>query len=77
MIVYIGLGSESPMTMLFGRFVYGLGGESLGLAINTLQILWFKGKELGLSQVTWLFLWEKFIDICDLGLNPPPSKGAI
>jgi len=35
-IVYLGVGMESPMTMLLGRFVYGLGGESLGLAVNTL-----------------------------------------
>ncbi|XP_003745296.1 major facilitator superfamily domain-containing protein 1 [Galendromus occidentalis] len=32
--------------MVLGRFVFGLGGESLAVAQNTYSVLWFKGKEL-------------------------------
>ncbi|XP_019850662.1 PREDICTED: major facilitator superfamily domain-containing protein 1-like [Amphimedon queenslandica] len=32
--------------MLVGRFVFGLGGESLAVAQNAYAVLWFKGKEL-------------------------------
>lgn len=32
--------------MQLGRFVYGLGGESLSVAQNTYVVAWFKGKEL-------------------------------
>ncbi|XP_059121444.1 major facilitator superfamily domain-containing protein 1 isoform X2 [Peromyscus eremicus] len=34
--------------MEFGRFVFGIGGESLAVAQNTYAVSWFKGKELNL-----------------------------
>lgn len=34
-----------PLT-IFGRFIFGVGGESLAVAQNTYSVLWFKGKEL-------------------------------
>ncbi|XP_060761816.1 major facilitator superfamily domain-containing protein 1 [Neoarius graeffei] len=34
--------------MEFGRFVFGIGGESLAVAQNTYAVNWFKGKELNL-----------------------------
>ncbi|KAI4893440.1 hypothetical protein NFI96_011460 [Prochilodus magdalenae] len=34
--------------MDFGRFVFGIGGESLAVAQNTYAVNWFKGKELNL-----------------------------
>ncbi|OQR73863.1 major facilitator superfamily domain-containing protein 1-like [Tropilaelaps mercedesae] len=32
--------------MVLGRFIFGIGGESLAVAQNTYAVLWFRGKEL-------------------------------
>lgn len=42
---------ESVALTLFGRFLFGIGGESFGICINALLIFWFKEKELAFSQV--------------------------
>ncbi len=34
--------------MEIGRFVFGIGGESLAVAQNTYAVSWFKGKELNM-----------------------------
>ena len=34
--------------MQIGRFVFGIGGESLAVAQNTYAVNWFKGKELNM-----------------------------
>ncbi|XP_071084456.1 lysosomal dipeptide transporter MFSD1-like isoform X1 [Haliotis cracherodii] len=34
--------------MYFGRFVFGIGGESLAVAQNTYAVKWFKGRELNM-----------------------------
>lgn len=34
--------------MVVGRFVFGIGGESLAVAQNSYAVLWFKGKELNM-----------------------------
>ncbi|CAL8078201.1 unnamed protein product [Orchesella dallaii] len=34
--------------MIVGRFIFGVGGESLAVAQNTYAVSWFKGKELNL-----------------------------
>ena len=34
--------------MDFSRFVFGVGGESLNMALNTYTVNWFKGKELNM-----------------------------
>ena len=34
--------------MQIGRFVFGIGGESLAVAQNTYAVSWFKGKELNM-----------------------------
>lgn len=34
--------------MVIGRFVFGIGGESLAVAQNNYAVLWFKGKELNM-----------------------------
>eukprot|EP00330_Aristerostoma_sp_ATCC50986_P005462 CAMPEP_0114586660 /NCGR_PEP_ID=MMETSP0125-20121206/9816_1 /TAXON_ID=485358 ORGANISM="Aristerostoma sp., Strain ATCC 50986" /NCGR_SAMPLE_ID=MMETSP0125 /ASSEMBLY_ACC=CAM_ASM_000245 /LENGTH=436 /DNA_ID=CAMNT_0001782185 /DNA_START=199 /DNA_END=1509 /DNA_ORIENTATION=- len=49
-IVYMGTKTESIGMLLGGRFIYGIGGESLGLGLSTLVITWFRGKELALSS---------------------------
>ena len=51
-IVYMGTKTESIGMLLGGRFIYGIGGESLGLGLSTLVITWFRGKELALSSVS-------------------------
>lgn len=34
--------------MMLGRFIFGIGGESLAVAQNNYAVLWFKGKELNM-----------------------------
>lgn len=34
--------------MLLGRFIFGIGAESLAVAQNNYAVLWFKGKELNM-----------------------------
>lgn len=34
--------------MILGRFVFGIGGESLQVVVNNYVVLWFKGKELNM-----------------------------
>ena len=38
---------DQPCTQV-GRFVFGIGGESLAVAQNTYAVSWFKGKELNM-----------------------------
>ncbi|KAH9106702.1 hypothetical protein AeMF1_017761 [Aphanomyces euteiches] len=45
----IGCSTTQFNTMLFGRVIFGLGGESLGVAQSTLVASWFKNKELALA----------------------------
>uniref|UniRef100_A0A6U3WEK3 Lysosomal dipeptide transporter MFSD1 n=2 Tax=Ditylum brightwellii TaxID=49249 RepID=A0A6U3WEK3_9STRA len=45
----IGTSAKSWGLMLFGRFVYGLGGESICVAQSALLSRWFEGGELALS----------------------------
>lgn len=35
--------------MILGRFILGLGGESLNITLSTILIRWFEGDELSLS----------------------------
>ena len=57
--------------MEVGRFIFGIGGESLAVAQNTYAVAWFKGKELNMVfgfQVRKFFSsWkgEKIHDISD------------
>jgi len=52
-IVYLGLRVENVILLLLGRFVYGLGGESLAIGMSALVVRWFKGKELAFAQVNF------------------------
>jgi len=38
--------------MILGRFIFGLGGESIGITCNVLLVNWFAGKELSLANVS-------------------------
>lgn len=42
-------------TMIVGRFIFGIGGESINITISMIIVNWFKGSELSFAQVS-LFL---------------------
>ena len=50
-IIWIGVMTESVYGMLLGRLVYGLGGESLNIAISSILSIWFRGKEIAFANV--------------------------
>ena len=35
---------------MLGRFIFGLGGEAIGITANIILIKWFKGKELSFAN---------------------------
>lgn len=45
----IGCSLDSFTLMLIGRLIFGLGGESLGVAQSTLVVAWFKARELAFA----------------------------
>lgn len=49
MIFALGCSVTSIHLMLFGRFIFGLGGECLGVAQSALLVSWFKGTELAFA----------------------------
>lgn len=55
-ITFFGTRLESIGLMLAGRFLFGIGGESLSISVNSILIAWFKEKELGFSQALSLSL---------------------
>ena len=57
----------SFIIMQVGRFVFGIGGESLAVAQNTYAVTWFKGKELNMVfgfQVSWIFSLSIYVNDC-------------
>ena len=42
------IGPDAYRLMETGRFIFGLGGESLAVAQNAYSVLWFKGAELNM-----------------------------
>lgn len=49
LIFALGISSKEYYLALFGRFVYGLGGENLVVAQNTFTVRWFSGRTLALA----------------------------
>ena len=48
-VIFAGGGLLGSFTIMqVGRFVFGIGGESLAVAQNTYAVNWFKGKELNM-----------------------------
>ncbi|XP_051158231.1 major facilitator superfamily domain-containing protein 1-like isoform X2 [Leptopilina boulardi] len=47
-IVAFGALADAFWLMVVGRFVFGIGAESLAVAQNSYAVLWFKGKELNM-----------------------------
>ena len=72
-LLYIGVSANNPTWMIFGRFVFGLGGESLSVTIGILLVSWFKGKELSFSQVISMFV-SKFHSKCFKGIQSELCK---
>jgi len=50
-IVCAGIHLNNIFVILIGRSIFGMGAESLILTQTALLVYWFKGKELGFSQV--------------------------
>ncbi|CAB4055135.1 Major facilitator superfamily domain-containing protein 1 [Lepeophtheirus salmonis] len=46
--IFVGAFTGNFPLMQFGRFVFGIGGESLAVAQNSYAVAWFKGKELNM-----------------------------
>lgn len=67
LIVAVGGILDAFWLMILGRFIFGIGAESLAVAQNNYAVLWFKGKELNMvfglqlsfarvgSTVKWVF----------------------
>ena len=49
LIFALGTSIQNWNVMFWGRFIYGLGGESISVATSALIATWFEGKELALS----------------------------
>ena len=58
-VIFAGGGLLGSFTIMqIGRFVFGIGGESLAVAQNTYAVTWFKGKELNMVfgfQVVYIY----------------------
>ena len=52
LVCLVGVWNDSMLTMLLGRVVFGLGGESLSVSSSALISSWFAGKELALALGT-------------------------
>jgi MFS family permease len=48
-VVYAGIVSNSYTTVVLGRTIYGLGGESVFVGIDILVTKWFQGAEIGFA----------------------------
>lgn len=44
--------------MIIGRFIFGLGGESLGISSSIISVVWFGGKELSFANVEYIFIFR-------------------
>lgn len=55
-IIYFGSSVTNLKYMILGRFMFGLGGESLGIATNIIINKWFVGKELSFANVILLYI---------------------
>ena len=68
--------------MKLSRFIFGLGGESLNMALNTYIVTWFRGKELNLvfglqlslgrlgSTVNFLVMGKLYTRLADMSSDP-------
>lgn len=48
LVFAMGVYINAYWVMILGRFIFGIGGESLQVAVNNYVVLWFKGKELNM-----------------------------
>lgn len=54
--MYLGSLREELKLMVLGRFVFGLGGESIGITSSIILVKWFAGKELSFANALNLSL---------------------
>jgi len=50
LLFFYGNYSKNFTYLLFGRFIFGIGREVLGIATSTVEALWFRGKELSFAM---------------------------
>jgi hypothetical protein len=46
-----GINLSNFYLIVSGRFLFGIGGESLNISLTTIFIKWFQGNELSFAQV--------------------------
>ena len=47
----LGVFQNGAFLMIMGRFIFGIGGESINITATTFCIKWFQGNELSFAQV--------------------------
>ena len=62
-LVCFGISMSNAYLAIFGRFFFGIGGESLNICMTTLIIKWFQGNELSFSQVFSEIIFFLFLAI--------------
>lgn len=56
LVVYTGSLIDNLKLMVFGRLIFGIGGEAIGISANIVTIKWFAGKELSFANALTLSL---------------------
>ena len=51
MVFVFGVNFSNLYLIVLGRFLFGIGGESLNISLTTIFIKWFQGNELSFAQV--------------------------
>lgn len=59
--------------MLFGRFVYGIGGESLNIAYNAMLVKWFFRTDVALP-ITINLSFNRLFSFADFNISPYLAK---
>lgn len=63
-IFSMGVFQNAAGLMIAGRFVFGIGGESINITATTFCIKWFQGNELSFAQVLSLSLMLEYLSFC-------------
>ncbi|EGR34440.1 major facilitator superfamily protein, putative [Ichthyophthirius multifiliis] len=72
-IITCGINVKSLKIMILGRFIFGIGGESLGISINSLIVNWFQGNEVSFAQSIKLSI-IRFASVLNSQLTPRISE---
>ncbi|KRX09218.1 Major facilitator superfamily domain, general substrate transporter [Pseudocohnilembus persalinus] len=75
-IIFQGYSQQSYELMVLGRFIYGIGGEIIGIAIQSLIIKWFNNHELNFAlSLSLSFL--RFGSISNMIISPRIADYAL